>query len=328
MFDIKLGLTYVCVMPAIEHPATALMPRPAVPSSGGYRATGPAPADHDTSPAPARHDTGPTPAGNGASPAPAGNDSSPPPAGNDSSPAPAGNGGGTAHAGNGAGSSPAGNASDLAAAGRGSGLATALRPLLIDVGVPVGSYYLLHNALGASLWLSLALSSIGPAVRAIAGLAARRELNLLAVLMLAVNLAGIAVSLLSGDPRAMIAKDSVISSVIAFGILISAALRHPLMSAGLKPFITKGKTERMAAWDRLSTASARFRRLEILFSTIWGLALLAECVARVVGAYTLPVTTMVWLGTVFTLGAIGLAMVVGGAAAGPMEKMVDAEAAA
>jgi hypothetical protein len=299
MFDIKLGLTYVCVMPAIEHPATALMPRPAVPSSGGYCATGP--ADHDTSPAPARHDTGPAPSGNGANPAPAGNDSSP---------------------------HPAGNAPDLAAAGRGSGLATALRPLLIDVGVPVGSYYLLHNALGVSLWLSLALSSIGPAVRAIAGLAARRELNLLAVLMLAVNLAGIAVSLLTGDPRAMIAKDSVISSVIAFGILISAALRHPLMSAGLKPFITKGKTERMAAWDRLSTASARFRRLEILFSTIWGLALLAECVARVVGAYTLPVTTMVWLGTVFTLGAIGLAMVVGGAAAGPMEKMVDAEAAA
>jgi len=172
MFDIKLGLTYVCVMPAIEHPATALMPRPAVPSSGGYRATGPAPADHDTSPAPARHDTGPAPSGNGANPAPAGNDSTPP---------------------------PAGNAPDLAAAGRGSGLATALRPLLIDVGVPVGSYYLLHNALGVSLWLSLALSSIGPAVRAIADLAARRELNLLAVLMLAVNLAGIAVSLLSGD---------------------------------------------------------------------------------------------------------------------------------
>ncbi len=165
-------------------------------------------------------------------------------------------------------------------------------------------------------------------MRAIAGLAARRELNLLAVLKLVVNLAGIAISFPTGDPRAMIAKDSVISSVIAFGILTSVALRRPLMSAGLKPFITKGNAERMAAWDRLSTASARFRRLELLFSTIWGLALLAECATRLVGAYTLPVTTMVWLGTVLTLGAIGLAMVVGGAAAGPMEKMVDAETAA
>jgi len=195
-------------------------------------------------------------------------------------------------------------------------------------GVPLATFYLLHDAFGASLWLSLALSSIGPAVRAIAGLVAERKLNLLAVLMLAVNLAGIAVSFLTGDPRAMIAKDSIVSSVIAFAILGSVVLRRPLMSAGLKPFMTKGEPRRAVAWDRLSAASPRFRRLELLFSTIWGLALLAECAARLVGAYMLPVTTMVWLGTVMTLGAIGVAIVAGGAAAGPLQKMVDTEAAA
>jgi hypothetical protein len=213
-------------------------------------------------------------------------------------------------------------------ADRSPGMAAALRPLLIDVGIPVGTYYLLRNAFSVSLWLSLALSSIGPAVRAIAGLLAERQLNLLAVLMLAVNLAGITVSFLTGDPRAMIAKDSVVSSVIAFAILGSVALRRPLMSAGLRPFMTKGEPCRTAAWDRLSTASPRFRRLELLFSTTWGLALLAECAARLVGADMLPVTTMVWLGTVMTLGAIGVAIVAGGAAAGPIQKMIDAEAAA
>ena len=207
-------------------------------------------------------------------------------------------------------------------------MAAALRPLLIDVGIPVGTYYLLRDAFGVSLWLALALSSTGPAVRAIAGLMAERKLNLLAVLMLAVNLAGIAVSFLTGDPRAMIAKDSIVSSVVAFAILGSVVLRRPLMSAGLKPFMTKGEPRRAAAWDRLSGASPRFRRLELLFSTIWGLALLAECAARLVGAYTLPVTTMVWLGTVMTLGAIGVAIVAGGAAAGPLQKMIDTEAAA
>jgi hypothetical protein len=207
-------------------------------------------------------------------------------------------------------------------------MAAALRPLLIDVGIPVGAYYLLRGALGVSLWLALALSSIGPAVRAIAGLVAERKLNLLAVLMLAVNLAGIAVSFLTGDPRAMIAKDSIVSSVIAFAILGSVVLRRPLMSAGLKPFMTKGEPRRAVAWDRLSAASPRFRRLELLFSTIWGLALLAECAVRLVGAYMLPVTTMVWLGTVMTLGAIGVAIVAGGVAAAPLQKMVDTEAAA
>ena len=219
---------------------------------------------------------------------------------------------------------PAGRAS----ADRGPGVAASLRPLLIDIGIPVGTYYLMRDAFGLSLWLSLALSSIGPAVRSVAGLVQERKLNLLAVLILAVNLAGIGISFLSGDPRAMIAKDSIVSSVIAFAILGSIMLRRPLMSAGLKPYMTRGKAERIDAWDRLSMASARFRRLELAFSTIWGLALLAACAACLVGAYTLPVTTMVWLGTVMTLGAIAMAIVAGGAAAGPIQKMIDAEAAA
>jgi hypothetical protein len=207
-------------------------------------------------------------------------------------------------------------------------VARSLRPLLLDVGVPVGGYYLLHAGFGLSIWLSLALSSIAPAARAVGGVLAERRLNVLAVLMLAVNLAGIAVSFLTGDPRAMIAKDSVISSVIAFAILGSVVARRPLMSAGLKPFMTRGTPERTAAWDRLSARSPRFRRFEMLFSVIWGFALLADCVARLVGAYTLPVPTMVWLSTVLTLGAVGVGILAGGAATRPIEKMVDAEAAA
>lgn len=213
-------------------------------------------------------------------------------------------------------------------AGRRAGLFTSLRPLAIDVGLPLAVFYLMHDAIGVSLWLSLALSSIPPAIRAGAGFAAGRTANLLALLMLAVNLAGIAVSFLTGDPRAMIAKDSLVSSVIAFAILGSVAVRRPLMSAGLKPFMTKGKPDRDAAWDRLSTTSGRFRRLELAFSTIWGVALLADCAARLAGAYMLPVTTMVWLGTVFTLGAIGLAVVIGGTAAGPIQAMIEAESTA
>src|SRR4029077_728672 len=57
-------------------------------------------------------------------------------------------------------------------------MAAALRPLLIDVGIPVGTYYLLRDAFGVSLWLALALSSIGPAGRALARPMAGRERKL------------------------------------------------------------------------------------------------------------------------------------------------------
>jgi len=206
-------------------------------------------------------------------------------------------------------------------------LLTAARPLAIDVGIPLGLYYLLRGGLGASVWLALAVSSLGPAVRAVASLAARRTANRLAMLMLAVNLAGIVVSLLSGDPRAMIAKDSLVSSVIAIAILVSVAARRPLMSEGLRPFLTKGHPDRTAAWDRLAASSARFRRLEALFSVIWGVALLADCAVRLIGAYTLPVAVMVWLGTVLILATIVLASLVGGVASVPMDAMLSAEAA-
>jgi hypothetical protein len=218
-----------------------------------------------------------------------------------------------------------GPAAGVTAPGRGQATASSLRSLAIDVAVPLGTYYLMRDAFGLSLWLSLALSSVVPVIRSVFAAVAQRRLNVLAVLMLAVNIAGIGISFWTGDPRMMIAKDSVVSSVIALAILGSVALRRPLMTEGLKVFVTRGSADRAAAWDRLAAASPRFRRLELTFSAIWGTALLADCVARLVGAFTLPVTTMVWLGTVMLLGAIGLAIMAGGLAVGPMEKLIEDE---
>jgi hypothetical protein len=86
---------------------------------------------------------------------------------------------------------------------------------------------------------------------------------------------------------------SVISSVVGFGLLLSVWRGPPLMSAGLKPFVTKGNPAKTEAWDRLRETSARFRALEQRYSLIWAVALLADCAGRVAGAFTLPVSTMV-----------------------------------
>jgi hypothetical protein len=159
-----------------------------------------------------------------------------------------------------------------------------------------------------------------------------RKANVLAALILVVTVVSLALSFVSGDPRLLLAKDSGVSSTIAIGILVSVALGRPMMTEGLKPFLIKDEA-RQAAWDRLmdgtAAASADFRRKERVFSVVWGVALLVECIVRIVGAYTVPVDTMVWLGTVIMLGAIGVGIVVGGAfGAGPMERMLAAEAEA
>ena len=201
-------------------------------------------------------------------------------------------------------------------------LRAAFAPLLIDVAVPLGAYYAAHSALGLSTVSALMISSIVPAARTLAGLFGKHERNSLALLMLTVNLAGIALTFATGDARLMLAKDSAISSVIGVGMIISVFGRKPLMSAALRPMLTKGDTAKDAAWDRLAADSERFRRNERAFTLIWGSCLLADCAARFIGAFTLPVATMAWLGTVILVGAILLAIALSGHASNTMEKLV------
>ncbi|MFD8425899.1 VC0807 family protein [Streptomyces sp. NPDC059466] len=200
-------------------------------------------------------------------------------------------------------------------------------PLIVDVAVPVGTYYLLKSGLGTSTMAALGWSSVVPAVRTLWSVTRERKVNALAALILFVNVAGLLLSLAAGDPRLMLAKDSGVSSLIGIAVLVSVPAGRPMMTPAMKPFVTKGDPARKAAWERLFNGSERFRTLERTFSRVWGVALLGECVVRIVGAYTLPVDTMVWLGTVVMICTMAMAMAVsGGLAAGPMEGMVRAEA--
>ncbi|MEU2441366.1 VC0807 family protein [Streptomyces rubradiris] len=210
------------------------------------------------------------------------------------------------------------------------GAADHVKPLLIDIAAPLGAYYLCKDALGTSTLTALALSSVVPAVRTVAGVVRERRINALAVLILAVNAVSLVLSFVSGDPRLMLAKDGAVSSTVAVGILFSVVLGKPMMSAVVKPFLVKGDPAREAAWGRLASGAAagseRFRRKERLFSVLWGGGLLLECAARVAGAYTVPVDTMVWLGTVVVVVVLTAAFLVsGGLAAEPMGRLITAE---
>lgn len=74
-----------------------------------------------------------------------------------------------------------------------------LAPLVVDVAVPLVSYYVLKAA-GLGTFGALAWSSVVPAVRTVWGVARERRLNALAALMVAVNAVGLLLSLVAGDP--------------------------------------------------------------------------------------------------------------------------------
>ncbi len=200
---------------------------------------------------------------------------------------------------------------------------SSLAPLAVDVGVPLASYYLLHAGFGLPLAESLAASSVVPAVRTAGGVLRNRRLNALAATMLAANLTGAGISLVTGDPRVMLAKALAVTFVIATATMISVALRRPLASAVLKPIVTKDSAANIAAWDRLSAGCPRFQRMEMLFSAIWGVTLLAECTARLIGALTLPVSIAAGLSGFLQVSSVGMAFVVAWlVAAQPIGEMI------
>ncbi|MEU6122248.1 VC0807 family protein [Streptomyces sp. NPDC047123] len=223
---------------------------------------------------------------------------------------------------------PAPNAADAASvsttspADPGGARGGSLQPLLLDAVLPTALYYLLSKGFDMGTLAALAWSSVVPAGRTAWGLVRERRINGLAALILTANVVGLLLSLVAGDPRLMLAKDSGITATVGLAVLASVVAGRPLMTAALKPWVTKGNAARDAAWERLS-AERRFVRRERTFSVVWGVALFGEALVRVVGAYTLSVDTMVWLGGVVAAVAItGAVLVSGGLAVGPMEEMV------
>jgi hypothetical protein len=200
------------------------------------------------------------------------------------------------------------------------------RSLILDIGIPVGSYYLLRAA-GCDVVTALALSSVFPAAQSVVALVRGRAVSGMAVLVLVVNVVSMAVSFSTGDPRMTLAKEGAVSSAIGIAILVSVLAGKPLMTAGMRPFLVRGDAVRDAAFGRLAVMSPRFRALERRFSIVWGIACLSECACQVGCAFTLPVATVVWLNTVLLLTSIGAGIVGGSFFSLPMEKMVVAEAA-
>ncbi|MEU4249737.1 VC0807 family protein [Amycolatopsis sp. NPDC026612] len=205
-----------------------------------------------------------------------------------------------------------------------SGLGSLLQTLGVEIAVPLGVYYGLHS-LGADDFTALALAGVFPLARTLYQFARTRTINGLALVVLVTNVVGMLLTFVSGDARMMIAKDSLGSGFIGIVVLISAFTAQPIMTKALRPFLTHGQADHEEAWERLRS-NRRFDTVVRRSSYIWGIGFMLESAARVIGAFTLPVSTMVWLSTVIFVGSFAVIMLVAGASAKEAGGMVAEEA--
>jgi hypothetical protein len=169
----------------------------------------------------------------------------------------------------------------------------------LNLAAPIALYYALRAA-GVGIYPALIVGAVAPALGAVVQLVRREPLDFLGLFMLSMLLLGVGVSLLTGSPRFLLAKDGALTGVSGIWMLISVRSRRPLTFLFARPLL-EGVTMHQAgasgaSWDGLWERVPQFRHIWRVATVIWGLALLVDAAIRVVMAYTLPVDSVPGLG--------------------------------
>jgi hypothetical protein len=182
-----------------------------------------------------------------------------------------------------------------------------LRTMAVDIVAPIALYYGIRAA-GGSVWLALVAGGVVPAVSTLAGLLAGKRLDMTGVVMLAALAASGAFSLITGSPRALLARYGLVTAGWAGYMYLSLLARRPATFTVSRPLlegrrvfdVTTGHWVRPAdqSWDELWERLPGFRWIWRVCTVIWGTAILADAVIRVIVAVALPISVVPAVGGV------------------------------
>jgi hypothetical protein len=157
--------------------------------------------------------------------------------------------------------------------------------LAADVLAPLALFYGLR-AVGISTWIALVVGVAGPLSRLTLQAVADRRVSQPPILSVTLIVCGTAIGAISGDARVLLARESYITAVAGLWIMSTLLAGRPFLFDATVRFMPAADA---AAWEAAWRGEPRFRRLLRLMTAAWGGAFLADSLARVVMAYTLPV---------------------------------------
>ncbi|MFI9388419.1 VC0807 family protein [Kutzneria sp. NPDC052558] len=193
--------------------------------------------------------------------------------------------------------------------GRSGVLRKVLPLLLADVVLPVVVYFALHLQ-GQSDMIALSGAGATSLVRLVVSAVRNRRIDGLAAFVFLLFVAGLVASLLVGDPRLVIVKDSAFSAAIGVGFLGSLLIGRPVMYFVSRWFISGGDPVR---WDALWQRSPSLRKKVRTMTAACAVLFFAEAIVRVPVVYSMNLSVsqaegaskFVTLGLIVALGVVG-----------------------
>lgn len=174
---------------------------------------------------------------------------------------------------------------------------------------PMVLYYVLR-ALGLSVFVALLVGALIPVVGLVVGLLRGRRPSAVSGSWSLLLLLALGVSLVGGDVRFLLARDALVTATVGTWFLVSARTDRPLALVLSRPLLELMNRYPPGRWEELWRDRPRFRTIWRRASVGFGLGTLADAVARVAMAYTLPVDLVPALSTALYL-ATSVVLLVG-----------------
>jgi hypothetical protein len=202
----------------------------------------------------------------------------------------------------------------------------AVMPLLLDLVIPAGGYFLLHAA-GVSDFWALTVAGSVTALNAVLNTVRRRRLDALGLLVIAELGLTLVLMVATHDPRLVLVRPAFYLALAALWALATCFVGKPVTYVGATPMATKGDPERMRAYERVWDHSPRFQRVHRQLTAIVAVALLCYAILRVAIVYTLTVPQAVVSQEVLGVVLLGGLIVVIRSRVPQLRRIVDDEQA-
>ncbi|PRY02279.1 VC0807 family protein [Allonocardiopsis opalescens] len=159
------------------------------------------------------------------------------------------------------------------------------RTLALELVLPLAVFYGMR-ALGADQFLALLLAAALPAAHAVHGIAVHRRVSGVTLFVLGTMVLTVAMSLITGSPRALLIRDAWASAAMGLWTLATLAVGRPLLYSGTLAFLSG---ERAATWRRNWERFPEFRHAMRVSTGVWGGIFLCHTAVQIAMAASLPI---------------------------------------